>query len=286
LSDGLIDGDLDDRVRNIAHAFGLRMAQWNVLSDDTALQANDTLITAPTAPRAPGMNQTIAANQTAPVGSPSTVWHVYDIIQRYQAAITNGYQPGLNWFTTPTPPPYPGFLSLNHELYPSMVLAAKQLIPIIKQAGYNFVSVAACDKTINSPVQNGDMYLPSSAPFAKLIMGMQLPLSSDTLNDPANTGSTETTTSSPSGSGSSSSSQTISIGPIKGTGPVIVFIVFIVLIVLGLSILGFCLYRYRLRKKAERKGVTDGSTGRGSDANNDKKNQQNAQPSGSNQWMV
>jgi hypothetical protein len=142
-------------------AFGLRLVQWNVLGDDTSLASSDKEITPPA-----GLNVTI----DGPVTNP---WHVYNIVGRYQAILSQGFQTGLNWMK---PVPFKGFISLAHELSPSMVLAIEQVIPLIQKANFTFVNVATCDKTVNAPIQNGDLYLPDSAPFTKFIRSIKLPL--------------------------------------------------------------------------------------------------------------
>jgi hypothetical protein len=157
-----IDGDIDDRLRNIMKAFGLRMVHWNVLSDDTYLSATDKEVTPP-----PGAN---VVNDGPPV--PNN-WHIYNIVGRYEKVLSQKFQTGLDWMK---PVPFQGFVSLAHELYPSTVLASQQVIPLIQKANFNFVNVATCDKTVNAPIQNGDLYLPDSAPLSQFIKSIKLPM--------------------------------------------------------------------------------------------------------------
>ncbi|KAJ3278219.1 chitin deacetylase, partial [Blyttiomyces sp. JEL0837] len=141
-------GDIDDRLRNIIHSFGLRTAMWNIQTDDTLINPLET-----TTSTGPG-------------------YHVSDVISRVQTVITKGSQPGLDFY--PQGPPYPGFISLEHETQQIYLDTANLVIPLLKSKGFQFVSIADCDRATMNPAFNpdGGFYLPDDAPFVKLVKGV------------------------------------------------------------------------------------------------------------------
>ncbi|KAJ3208324.1 chitin deacetylase, partial [Dinochytrium kinnereticum] len=126
-------GDTDDRVRHLIVAMGMRTALWNVVANDT-----DFFYTIQD------------ATKTYPNGTrylDTSLWTTLNITERFRNVLQIGYQPGLTpndpglvWVPNapsviragaPPPPPYPGFISLEHELLPLQFEAAEIVLPMV-----------------------------------------------------------------------------------------------------------------------------------------------------------
>ncbi|KAJ3290829.1 chitin deacetylase, partial [Blyttiomyces sp. JEL0837] len=142
-------GDIDDRIRTINVAFNLRTVMWNLQADDTTIPSTETLTTS-----GPG-------------------YHATNVTLRFNDTITKGSQDAFNWY--PGGPPYPGFISLQHEIQKLYVDLVDAVIPVIKSKGFQFVSIAECDRrTMGNSSSNefnptGDFYLSDDAPLVKLV---------------------------------------------------------------------------------------------------------------------
>ncbi|KAJ3118093.1 chitin deacetylase [Phlyctochytrium bullatum] len=144
------DGDIDDRMRSIIYALGLRAAHWNVLADDTSIPAGDK----------------------TPPGATGPVWHIKDAVERFRGTIRNGSMVGLDWL--PGGPPYSSFISLQHETAAEHLTVTREVTPLVLNAGFKTVLISECDNMA------GKDYLEDSEPFAQFLNSLRLPV------DPAN----------------------------------------------------------------------------------------------------
>ncbi|KAI8846659.1 hypothetical protein BC829DRAFT_398186 [Chytridium lagenaria] len=110
-------GDIDDRLRNVLLAFRLRPVLWTLVSDDTLL---------PDPPTAP-----------SPYSLPQ-------LLERFRTTTAMRSMPGLSW--PPPGAPYPGFISLQHDVRAAHVEVARATVPIILDEGrFVGVTVAECE---------------------------------------------------------------------------------------------------------------------------------------------
>ncbi|KAI8832354.1 hypothetical protein BC829DRAFT_93434 [Chytridium lagenaria] len=96
-------GDIDDRVRNLLLAMGLRPVLWNVDSNDSRLPDNGDF--------------------------------VRNVANTFRQTIRDGRQHGTEWL--PADPSFPGFISLEHDIRLNQVEAAKTVIPMVQEANFN-----------------------------------------------------------------------------------------------------------------------------------------------------
>ncbi|KAJ3206370.1 chitin deacetylase [Dinochytrium kinnereticum] len=110
-------GDIDDRLRNVLVAMGLRPVVWTAISDDADIPDSG-----------PALNN----------------WSIPAMISRFQSIISTGSQPGLDW--VPPGAPYEGHISLHHDIRRSNVDAARQIVPVVLDGGFTTVTVAECEQ--------------------------------------------------------------------------------------------------------------------------------------------
>ncbi|KAJ3201291.1 hypothetical protein HDU82_008220 [Entophlyctis luteolus] len=179
---------LDDRIRYLLHAMGLRPVVWNVESDDTTI-----------AEPAAGIPQ--SENRQGILSTPNTVFdHVTSSIQAKRDSAWS-YFPGYNadgsnsTYVGPDTT-YKGFVVLEHEVYSGEEQAMDLIVPwVATQSGLKTTTVNNCDRV----VANASMYLPDDHVFVQFIKSITLPLTEDDLNGvgsvftPSTTGAAVTT---------------------------------------------------------------------------------------------
>ncbi|KAJ3205621.1 chitin deacetylase [Dinochytrium kinnereticum] len=133
-------GDMDDRMRAIIHSLGLRAVHWNVLADDSSILPGDT-----------------------------GAWKIQNAVDRFTGTIANRSMAGLDWL--PGGPPYPSFISLQHETQAEHLTVAERVTPRVLEAGYRPVLVSECESAL------GREYLDElTDPFAIFLNGIRLPV--------------------------------------------------------------------------------------------------------------
>ncbi|KAI8847046.1 hypothetical protein BC829DRAFT_253160 [Chytridium lagenaria] len=123
-------GDIDDRVRNLLLAMGLRPVIWTVDPNDSGLTQNEDF--------------------------------VRNILNTFRQTIRDGLQSGTEWL--PPGPPFPGFISLEHDIRSNQVEAARSAIPIVQEANFEMVQVVDCDTR-----DAGGAYLGNGEPLLELV---------------------------------------------------------------------------------------------------------------------
>ncbi|KAJ3102020.1 hypothetical protein HDU96_009781 [Phlyctochytrium bullatum] len=124
-------GDIDDRIRNLVLAFGMRTVIWNILADDAAGFKSVS-------------NSTVIANGTRSLDP--TAWTSLNVTRRFFDTINNGAMPipntndSLSWIPNnpiairagaPATGSYAGFISLEHETEEAQFDAARVVLSLV-----------------------------------------------------------------------------------------------------------------------------------------------------------
>ncbi|KAJ3064647.1 chitin deacetylase [Podochytrium sp. JEL0797] len=149
---------IDNRVRNILLAMGLRPVIWNIESLDAG-------ITEPPS-KAPGGIDIAGQDLTVA----SSVAHV-------ENSFKQKYDPRWNYFPSDSPLPngrysYNGFISLEHDITASDIQVAAAVVPFMAKSGYKAKFVNECDQIM----PNASFYLDDNAALTQFIKGIKLPL--------------------------------------------------------------------------------------------------------------
>ncbi|KAJ3100994.1 chitin deacetylase [Phlyctochytrium bullatum] len=228
-------GDIDDRVRNLVLAFGMRTVIWNILADDTSGYKG---LSDPTT--------YVVANGTRSLDP--AVWTSLNITRRFIDTINTGAMPipgftqSLNF--APNNPlairagasiagPYAGFISLEHETSEPQLDAARIVLPLVLDgAAPPAVTVTGLGPTaaptnavVNFPAVNGGRkfravsvaecdgnaagaYFADSDPMVAFVRGIALPVKEEEFAPtaaPTMSTSTTTTTTTAAATGDASS---------------------------------------------------------------------------------
>ncbi|KAJ3064648.1 chitin deacetylase, partial [Podochytrium sp. JEL0797] len=151
---------IDDRVRNILVAMGLRPVIWNIESLDADITIPPT--------KAPGSTEISGQDVTVA----NAISHTKsNLAQKYDARWN--YFPGTgkaaNGQTT-----YDGFITLEHDITDQDIQVAAAIIPFVAKSGLQSVFVNQCDQI--SP--NASFYLPDNSVLTQFIKSIKLPLTS------------------------------------------------------------------------------------------------------------
>ncbi|KAJ3093936.1 chitin deacetylase [Phlyctochytrium planicorne] len=202
-------GDIDDRVRSILVAFGMRASIWNVLPNDTAIPAEvpppspsststftNTLRSTSSPPPLSTTSVSASTNTTI-----STQWTLDDATRVIQNVLRNGSQPDLSYvplspgsYLTPSStlqdlqlvdpypsaaPPYPGFISLHHEPNLSQYELLKRTINLVDAHNrnasnklYGWRAMESCDAEAYN--NGGQAYFLDGEPMMEWIKGVKL----------------------------------------------------------------------------------------------------------------
>ncbi|KAJ3073876.1 chitin deacetylase [Podochytrium sp. JEL0797] len=151
---------IDDRVRNILLAMGLRPVIWNI-------ESLDADITTPPSP-APGGIDISGQDVT-----------VANAIAHTKADFAQMYDPRWDYFpgtgkTASGQTTYNGFISLEHDITAADIQVAAAVVPFMAQTGYKSVYVNTCDQII----PNASFYLDDNSVLTQFIKSIKLPLTS------------------------------------------------------------------------------------------------------------
>ncbi|KAJ3104599.1 chitin deacetylase [Physocladia obscura] len=203
------DSAIDDRIRNIIHSMGLRPVVWNIESQDAGID-----------PAAPESGLGALAGQTLTVDT---------VTQHVETSVQQGFDPRWNYFTPGTGTTtqgygntYNGFVTLEHDITPSDISVAANVIAWYPQSGMTSAYVNQCDQI----TPNASFYLESTHPLVQFIKTIKLPLTPADLAAFNGTFPTGTTNgSSPSGTSASTTSKSIATQLVAGVlGIVAVFL--------------------------------------------------------------
>ncbi|ORY53175.1 hypothetical protein BCR33DRAFT_675240 [Rhizoclosmatium globosum] len=152
---------IDDRVRFILKAMGLRPVIWNIES----LDAN---IAVPPAPA-----------QDAPLGIDISgqKLSVDTSFKHVQNSFTQKYDARWNYFPSKNTVAggrfsYDGFISLEHDISDIEIQVARLVVPFAVKSGYKSVLVNACDQIL----PNASPYLDDNSVLTQFIKSIKLPL--------------------------------------------------------------------------------------------------------------
>ncbi|KAJ3383500.1 chitin deacetylase [Entophlyctis sp. JEL0112] len=149
---------IDDRVRNILVAMGLRPVVWNFESQDAGIGS-----------LASGGSDAEIAGQ---------VLTVRNVFEHIKADYGRKYDSRWDYFpgkgTNPTT--YDGFVSLEHDITANDLAVAALVIPwVASLSGVQMAYIAECDRVM----PNASWYLPDEHPLVQFIKTIDLPLSID-----------------------------------------------------------------------------------------------------------
>ncbi|KAJ3390718.1 chitin deacetylase [Entophlyctis sp. JEL0112] len=150
---------IDDRVRYILHAMGLRPVIWNIESLDADITDPPTL--------APGGIDVSGENVT-----------VANSIQHTEHSFNQSYDPRWNYFPSSTEIgstgryEYTGFISLEHDITAADIQVAQAIVPFMAKSGFKSVYVNACDQIL----PNASFYLDDNSALVQFIKSINLPL--------------------------------------------------------------------------------------------------------------
>ncbi|KAJ3080654.1 chitin deacetylase [Rhizoclosmatium hyalinum] len=157
---------IDDRVRFILKAMGLRPVIWNIES----LDAN---IAVPPAPA-----------QDAPLGIDISgqKLSVDTSFKHVQNSFTQKYDARWNYFPSKNTVAggrfsYDGFISLEHDISDIEIQVARLVVPFAAKSGYKSVLVNACDQIL----PNASPYLDDNSVLTQFIKSIKLPLAASDL---------------------------------------------------------------------------------------------------------
>ncbi|KAJ3117737.1 Uridine-cytidine kinase 2 [Physocladia obscura] len=156
---------LDDRIRFILYAMGLRPVVWNIESDDTTM-----------AEPADGIPQ--SENRQGVLSTQETVFdHIVSSVEAKRDdtwAYFPGYSPdGTNSTYVGGDVTYKGFVVLEHDIYEGEESLIKQVVPwVATQSNLTMTTVNKCDRIL----ANASMYLPDDHPLVQFVKTITLPL--------------------------------------------------------------------------------------------------------------
>ncbi|KAI8615031.1 hypothetical protein BC830DRAFT_1124492 [Chytriomyces sp. MP71] len=146
---------IDDRVRFILKAMGLRPVIWNIESNDAGIGS--------AAPAGIEITGTLTVD--------NVIQHVKnDFAQKYDGRWN--YFPGNNATDGSGKATYDGFISLEHDITEDDVAVAQQVVPFVVGTGYQTVYVNQCDQIM----PNASFYLDDSSALVQFIKTINLPL--------------------------------------------------------------------------------------------------------------
>ncbi|KAJ3245971.1 chitin deacetylase [Chytriomyces hyalinus] len=146
---------IDDRVRFILKAMGLRPVIWNIESNDAGI----------------GQKAPSGIEITGTLTVQNVIEHVKtDFAQKYDARWN--YFPGQNSSAANGKNTYDGFISLEHDITEEDIAVAREVASFVAKTGYKTVYVNACDQIM----PNAGFYLDDGSALVQFIKGIKLPL--------------------------------------------------------------------------------------------------------------